>query len=485
MGMKKWWKLGIVMGLSLACTWLGTVVHTETVQATGEQTKRDSQKRIEQIQEEYQTILDGIKCPNDEDLYASLPNVLQSPYRTGELKASFQQQTVDYINFLRRFNSLEPISVSEDDAKIAQQAAAGMASISTMAHGLPETQRPSFISEADWKAASEGTNKSNLLMTGSGIQDVMTPIDIWMADRGGNNQEVGHRSWILCSNLASTGIGIAKGASGASYAALKVIGNYTEEKPNPTKVVTWPSEDLFPMDYLTDDYRWSIHFASGSVKLDKNVAIQLKNKRTQETWYFNSKRADGEFHLGTTGYGHYTTITFVPQDIHYQTGDQFEVSVTGLSGEMESYQYQVELFDLIPVQPVPMHRVYNPNSGEHFYTEVASEKDHLVKVGWKYEGIGWNAPSKGDIVYRLYNPNSGDHHYTTDFNEARNLDAIGWWYEGIGWYSDPNQEIPVYRAYNPNAFSGSHNYTTSSTEQRSLIKAGWKDENIGWYGISK
>ena len=38
-------------------------------------------------------------------------------------------------------------------------------------------------------------------------------------------------------------------------------------------------------------------------------------------------------------------------------------------------------------ETVDMHRLYNPNSGEHFYTANTAEKDHLVKVGWKYEGL--------------------------------------------------------------------------------------------------
>lgn len=34
-------------------------------------------------------------------------------------------------------------------------------------------------------------------------------------------------------------------------------------------------------------------------------------------------------------------------------------------------------------------RVYNPNSGDHFYTTHADEKDNLVSLGWRYEDIGW------------------------------------------------------------------------------------------------
>ena len=32
--------------------------------------------------------------------------------------------------------------------------------------------------------------------------------------------------------------------------------------------------------------------------------------------------------------------------------------------------------------PGGMHRLYNPNSGEHFYTEDTNEKNWLVSLGW-------------------------------------------------------------------------------------------------------
>lgn len=127
-----------------------------------------------------------------------------------------------------------------------------------------------------------------------------------------------------------------------------------------------------------------------------------------------------------------------------------------------------------------MHRVYNPNSGEHFYTANGAEKDSLVKVGWKYEGIGWVAPDKGADVYRVYNPNSGDHHYTLNYNEKENLVRLGWRDEGIGWKSGGS--VPLYRAYNPNAKTGSHHFTTSLGERNQLVTIGWHNEGIAWYG---
>lgn len=143
-----------------------------------------------------------------------------------------------------------------------------------------------------------------------------------------------------------------------------------------------------------------------------------------------------------------------------------------------------------PDTPVPegctlLHRMYNPNSGEHFYTKSGSERYNLILSGWKYEGDGWIAPDTGDPVYRLYNENAGDHHYTMSGRERDNLVAAGWKYEGIGWYSAPKETgTPLYRLYNPNASgAGSHHYTTSEKEKNSLMSIGWKYEGIGWYGL--
>lgn len=134
-----------------------------------------------------------------------------------------------------------------------------------------------------------------------------------------------------------------------------------------------------------------------------------------------------------------------------------------------------------------MHRMYNPNSGEHFYTANVAEKQHLASVGWKYEGIGWVAPtgdSRGDAVYRLYNRNSGDHHYTLSAVERDWLVKLGWAYEGIGWYSaKPEQGVPLYRLYNPYAKVGTHHYTLALSERNWLVTKGWKAEGIGWYAV--
>lgn len=134
-------------------------------------------------------------------------------------------------------------------------------------------------------------------------------------------------------------------------------------------------------------------------------------------------------------------------------------------------------------ETVPMYRLYNPNSGEHFYTGAYKERDVLVEAGWNYEGVAWNAPlTSGDPVYRVFNPNSGDHHYTMDAQERDWLVGLGWQYEGVAWNSFATNGIPQYRLWNPNADLGSHHYTSSQDERNYLISLGWVPEGIGWYG---
>lgn len=128
-----------------------------------------------------------------------------------------------------------------------------------------------------------------------------------------------------------------------------------------------------------------------------------------------------------------------------------------------------------------LYRVYNPNTGEHFYTYNKDERDTLIKAGWGNENKGWISPAKGDPVYRLYNPNAGEHHYTTNAHERDVLVAAGWKDEGVSFCSDKKERVAVYRLYNPNAFANNHHYTVSEAERDNLIKAGWRYEGIGFY----
>lgn len=137
----------------------------------------------------------------------------------------------------------------------------------------------------------------------------------------------------------------------------------------------------------------------------------------------------------------------------------------------------------VKASKIAIYRVYNPNSGEHLHTMNASERDYLVKVGWRNEGISMYVDGTGYDLYRLYNPNSGEHFYTLTAKERDNLKKHGWRYEGIAWKT-PKTGQPMYRVFNPNATgAGSHHYTLLLSERDHLVKVGWRNEGISWYTV--
>lgn len=168
------------------------------------------------------------------------------------------------------------------------------------------------------------------------------------------------------------------------------------------------------------------------------------------------------------------------------------ITVTGMGNHTGSMGATFEITEeLAPGSSEPdpddpgqvMYRLYNPNSGEHFYTASDEERWHLIDVGWNDEGTGWTAPTVGEPVYRLYNPYAGEHHYTPSAGERDALVAAGWNDEGIGWQT--GGKTPLYRLYNPNAYANNHHYTTEAGERDILLGIGWRDEQIGWYGLGK
>ena len=165
----------------------------------------------------------------------------------------------------------------------------------------------------------------------------------------------------------------------------------------------------------------------------------------------------------------------------------YDSSVRAAAASLEELERAREAYEAALLSSgSTMWRLYNPWTGEHFYTADTAERDSLVVVGWNDEGVGWVAPASGDPVYRLYNPYvvGGDHHYTLSEGERDSLVSVGWRSEGVGWYSAPAElGVPLYRQYNPYAATGTHNYTADEVERDQLISVGWRDEGIAWNGV--
>lgn len=172
----------------------------------------------------------------------------------------------------------------------------------------------------------------------------------------------------------------------------------------------------------------------------------------------------------------------VPHEIQNVTnlsdGITYDTATRTLTIDFTKAQGTSKMITMANTEMTPIHRLYNPKSGEHFYTSDNGEKASLVNVGWQAEGTIGKTATTGEPVYRLYNPNTGDHHYTKSINERDQLSSVGWQAEGVAFTSAGSTQI--LRLYNPSVITGSHHYTQNEYEKNQLVKAGWQAEGVGW-----
>ena len=228
---------------------------------------------------------------------------------------------------------------------------------------------------------------------------------------------------------------------------------------------------------------------------DNIVAFEMPNKDVtikvtyEETATPESASRAGEAHGAPAKESELTCLVAVTCNVCGHTFFVTDPEIKHENGQYTAvYHDHSSIYGARP-ESAPMYRLYNPNSGEHFFTADAEEKDHLVDVGWDDEGIAWYAPvGVGDPVYRLYNRYGGEHHYTIDEAERDMLIEAGWNDEGVGWYTY-GTEVPIYRVYNPNEYANNHHYTADKDEIDTLLAIPaanpWRDEGICWYGMAQ
>ena len=91
-------------------------------------------------------------------------------------------------------------------------------------------------------------------------------------------------------------------------------------------------------------------------------------------------------------------------------------------------------------QSVPLHRLFNPETGDHFYTTYEWERDTAQREhGYRNEGVAcYVFESQGEKrtpLYRLYNQQTNDHLYTTSASERNTAKGMhGYLDEGITCY---------------------------------------------------
>jgi hypothetical protein len=138
-----------------------------------------------------------------------------------------------------------------------------------------------------------------------------------------------------------------------------------------------------------------------------------------------------------------------------------------------------------------VYRFFDTNTGDHFYTTSAAEKQQILQTlpSYHYEGVAWATPDKGpgtEDVFRFYDTATRDHFFT---DSAAERDQIlktlpSYHYEGVAFqaYADPSAAgsgaDTLERFYNTTTHV--HHYAASAQEGYAInhgsAGAGWVDD---------
>ena len=144
---------------------------------------------------------------------------------------------------------------------------------------------------------------------------------------------------------------------------------------------------------------------------------------------------------------------------NHETGTHFYTTSIaerdGVVGKFPQFAYEGAAFAAAAAGSagaVPVFRFYNGNTGTHFYTASVSERDGLLAYypQFAYEGTAWHALAAdgGDgrtAVFRFFNRNTGAHFYTASAAERDKVVATypHFVYEGVAFFVYPAASATV------------------------------------------
>lgn len=139
-----------------------------------------------------------------------------------------------------------------------------------------------------------------------------------------------------------------------------------------------------------------------------------------------------------------------------------------------------------------IYRFFNRQTGAHFYTASASERDYVVATypAFQYENVAFYAstqPQQGlNPVFRFFNTASGAHFFTISPSERDYVLATypSFKSEGTSWYAQTaagNGTVPMFRFFNVQ--TGTHFYTANAAERDFVIASypAFKYEGLAYY----
>nr|AGS52970.1 hypothetical protein [uncultured bacterium contig00028] len=269
------------------------------------------------------------------------------PYAAGKVKNEVLQAGLNATN-LARFIAGIPDDVELDDGytDLCQHGVVLMDANGDVTHS---PAKPADMPQAFFDKGYQAASRSNL----SSGELPSESVNSYMRDEEDYNyQVVGHRRWILNPKMKKTGFGV--GSTGMRMGCMYAF----DESRSPAvdyEYIAWPSPGVFPLTFINKNTPWSITVNTQKYGTPNynNVVVKLKdiNRGTTETFSKNTPNQPNtlrtmHFDVNTQGYGIANAIIFrreLSSSFQYSDGDEFEVTVTGLSRPLS---YTVKLFSM-------------------------------------------------------------------------------------------------------------------------------------------
>ena len=291
----------------------------------------------------------AIELPGTESPYAEEPGV-RAPYSPGALSGEAKQTALAYANFLRAVAGLDPVQESALCDLRSQHGAVLLAANDFIDHDPP---RPDDMPEDFYESAHAGTSKSNLVKFNWMRPTILIEgIQYFARDDGEANLAVlGHRRWLLNTEMGETGFGLANSESGMTYVAMYALDQTTECD---WSEVLWPSAGAFPVELMHSQLAWSISLNPEKYDIARSnpvVTLREENSGLAFTFDCRNETSDGFCRVSEEAFGAGACIIFRPDFSNtdftdYRQNQRWTVRVTGLQGVQETLEYAVDMTSL-------------------------------------------------------------------------------------------------------------------------------------------
>lgn len=239
----------------------------------------------------------------------------------GDVPKATKDKIIMRLAYFRKAVGLNN-SISENTTKSekAQDAALMMKSNGTLDHFPPNSW--SCYSEAGKEGAG------NSLLTQYKNSEA---IDSYIRDYGSENGPVGHRRWLLWPKLQEIGIGNTDTTN-----ALWVLGNAGTPPADAPEFIAWPPKGYTPKQLAYQ--RWSFSIVGADFN---STSISMRDE--------NNQTVGLEIEELNTQFGD-RTIVWVPSintsNLSEDALYTINIKDVGINGQMETFEYEVTLFDV-------------------------------------------------------------------------------------------------------------------------------------------